>query len=154
MAAPPLKIGGRNYRTDFSRFSRHYFGKDDRASNQFSQAVIAMIPFVGPAFDILGGIITGDGRRFALGTAGLGLDFFMAGVFARRVTTRWAIRRWHQDRARIDEIASIMREAGSSEERIRLWVTEALDRANNRLWRCAPSRDLPLTLPPWRDPNF
>ena len=29
MAAPPLKDGGRNYRTDFSRFSRHYFGEDD-----------------------------------------------------------------------------------------------------------------------------
>ena len=32
--APPFKrtrrfVSGRNYRTDFSRFSRHYFGKDD-----------------------------------------------------------------------------------------------------------------------------
>jgi hypothetical protein len=29
MAAPPFKLGGRNYRTDFSRFRRHYFGKGD-----------------------------------------------------------------------------------------------------------------------------
>jgi RHS repeat-associated protein len=59
---------------------------DPRAGNtDLTNFIIGMIPFVGPACQIVRGIVNGNPEEIALGTAGFALDILMAGAAFRGV---------------------------------------------------------------------
>jgi hypothetical protein len=107
---------------------------------------------------LLGLPIFQDGGLFDQRSLGLGLEYsivpktaieFAMGVGAAGVTTKWAIRRWQQDQARIVRIQNLMREAGYGEADIARWGREAAGRAQGRLTSRARSGHLPPWPAPW-----